>query len=525
MLSGKQKEISNSYQNKIYTLTNASKDSLQVEVMLSDETFAFRYTLNRKPDQNYRVIKELTSYQLKEEGYAWIEPYDTLQKWGPAHEVGYENKVKIGTTSPKSTGWAFPALFEHQNQWLLLTEANAHSGYVASHMEAECNAGLYQYQFPWDWENYHIGDVTPTGWGSFSTPWRVAMLGSLSSIFESTAVTDLAAENRLEKTDWIEPGIASWSWWGDTKSPKYAEKLKEYVDLSETMGWAYTLVDADWHIMEEGNIQEVIDYANAKGVKVLLWYNSAGPYTKVYEVGPIHRLHTHELRMKEFAMLQEMGVAGIKVDFFQSDKQHMMQYYEGLFKDAAQFNLVVNTHSSTIPRGWHKTYPNYLAAEAVAGAEMYPSEVYSQKASMWNTILPFTRNVIGPMDYTPVTFSNRGTKDTSDPILADKDPSKAKRVTSLGHELALSVVFECGIQHFADRAKSYLAQPDYVIDFLKEVPVAWDNSYLIDGYPGEYSIIARKKILYIIWEALPLLWKTKSQLNFDFLPEGEFTLS
>lgn len=525
MLSGKVSTIKNTYAEKSYTLTNSEDDTLKVEVMLSDTNLAFRYVVPRNDRQKYRVVSEHTSFHVPQAGHAWIEPYDTLQKWGPAHEVGYVNKMPIGTNSSKSTGWGFPALFKIKDQWLLLTEADVHSGYVASHFDANCEDGVYKYQFPWHWENYDIGDVSPTGWGTLTTPWRVVSFGALEDVFVTTVVTDVAAENRLAETDWIEPGIASWSWWGDTASPKYSIDLKEYVDLSAEMGWPYTLVDADWHIMEEGNIQEVIQYANDKGVKVLLWYNSAGPYTKVLEVGPIDRLHTHELRMKEFSKLQEWGVAGIKVDFFQSDKQHMMKYYEDLMEDAAQFNLLVNTHSSTVPRGWHRTYPNYLASEAVKGAEMYPNGHFSENAPMWNTILPFTRNIVGPMDYTPVTFSNRGTKDTSDPVLADSNPALIKRVTSLGHELALSVVFECGIQHFADRAQSYLTQPDYVIDFLKEVPVAWDDTMLLDGYPGEFAVVARRKgDAFYLGGINGLSEFKKVNLDLGFLNPGEYDI-
>jgi hypothetical protein len=188
-------------------------------------------------------------------------------------------------------------------------------------------------------------------------------------------------------------------------------------------------------------------------------------------------MNNPELRKAEFQKLAGWGVKGVKVDFFQSDKQEIIKQYFGILKDAADNKIMVNFHGCTMPRGWNRTWPNLVSMEAVRGAESYKFDsAYTEKAVWHNTILPFTRNVIGSMDYTPVTFTNQ------------KYPHK----TSFGHELALSIVFESGILHLADNYESYRTLPEAPKNFLKTVPVVWDSTLLLAGYPGKDCVMARK---------------------------------
>jgi hypothetical protein len=171
---------------------------------------------------------------------------------------------------------------------------------------------------------------------------------------------------------------------------------------------------------------------------------------------------------------------------------------------------MVNFHGATVPRGWARTYPNLMTTEAVYGAEWYNNRpILTSKAAEHNTTLPFTRNVIGSMDYTPVTFSD----------------SQHPHITSYAHELALSVVFESGFQHFADRPEAYKNLAEEPKEFLKNVPVSWEITKLLDGYPGKKVIIARKKGNQ--WYLGGLNGKDELQtlkINFDFLDNGNFKL-
>ena len=137
----------------------------------------------------------------------------------------------------------------------------------------------------------------------------------------------------------------------------------------------------------------------------------------------------------------------------------------------------MNFHGATIPRGWQRTYPNLLSTEGVYGAEWYNNvPTFTRLAACHNATLPFTRNVIGPMDYTPCAFSD----------------SQHPHITSHAHELALTVLFESGLQHLADRPESFLSQPQAVQDFLGQLPAAWDETHLVSGYPGKSAVVARR---------------------------------
>jgi hypothetical protein len=228
--------------------------------------------------------------------------------------------------------------------------------------------------------------------------------------------------------------------------------------------------------MTSGSIEEVLAHANARTVAPILWYNSGGPHNDVTEA-PRDRMHARETRRAEFAKLQKWGVSGVKVDFWHSDKPDRIRHYRELLEDAADFQMLVNFHGSTIPRGWSREYPHLMSMEAVFGAEQYKfREAFTTRAAWLNTVLPFTRNVIGPMDYTPVTFTD----------------VRYPRTTTNAHELAQAVVFESGIQHFADSVESYRSLPEAVQQFLRAVPAAWDETRGISGEPGSFVVIARR---------------------------------
>jgi hypothetical protein len=309
-------------------------------------------------------------------------------------------------------------------------------------------------------------------------PWRVIIIGqTLGTIVESTMVTDLSAPCAVKDTSWIKPGRASWSWLSDHDSPQDCTKLKTFVDLAAQMGWEYSLVDANWDIMKNGTIHDLIAYANSKKIGLLLWYNSGGPHNYVTE-RPRGLMDLREVRRYEFQRLKDWGIKGVKVDFFQSDKQNIIQLYLDILKDAADFQMMVYFHGCTLPRGWERTYPNLMTMEAVRGAESYSfDKTFPQQAPAHNTILPFTRNAVGSMDYTPVMFAD----------------NVYPHITTYGHELALSVIFESGLLHFADAVKPYLDLPDAPKTFLKQVPATWDQTHFIAGEPGRFVILARRK--------------------------------
>ena len=239
----------------------------------------------------------------------------------------------------------------------------------------------------------------------------------------------------------------------------------------------YVLIDAEWDTMLDGKtIEDAVAYSLEKGVKPMIWYNSSVGWVDGAPT-PKYRLNKAEDREKEFAWCEKIGVAGVKIDFFSGDNQKNMDYCIDLLESAAKHHLLVNFHGATIPRGWQRTYPNLLSTEGVYGAEWYNNvATFTNQAASHNATLPFTRNVVGPMDYTPCAFSN----------------SQHPHITTNAHELALTVLFESGLQHLADRPESFLAQPEEVKAFLGELPAVWDETKLLGGYPGKNVVIARR---------------------------------
>jgi hypothetical protein len=244
------------------------------------------------------------------------------------------------------------------------------------------------------------------------------------------------------------------------------------------MGWRYCLVDAAWdkQIGEE-KLKELVDYARGKNVRILVWYNSAGdwnttPYT------PRDKMLTHGSRVAEFEKLKALGVAGLKVDFFGGDGQSTIAYYHDILTDAAPYGFMMNFHGATLPRGWHRTHPHLMTMESIRGLEFVTFEQRNaDEEPAHATMLPFTRNVFDPMDFTPVVL--------------DRIPNIERRTTS-AFELALSVLFTSGIQHSAEIPEGMAKATDYVREFMKGVPSVWDDVQFIDGYPGKFVVLARR---------------------------------
>lgn len=477
MPHGKQMKIASSWNELKLTFKNDQSKQMELLIRAYNDGVAFRYRFPENDKKTYTVEDELTGFAMGTEGKTWIEPYAKVTMYSPGYEKYFEDGIPIGTSATSEEGWCFPALFQTPKAWVMLTEAANDSTYFASHLQPQCSNGIYIIRKPEATEANNTGSNLATSTLPWATPWRVIMISDkLSDIVESNIVLELNPKSLIKDVSWIKPGRSSWSWWSVPQSPKEYNSLLKFVDFSKEMGWEYSLVDANWDMMEGGNIQQVINYANSKNVGILMWYNSGGPNNTVTE-RPRDIMNDPIKRKEEFKKLASWGVKGVKVDFFQSDKQFIMKQFLEILKDAADNKILVNFHGCTIPHGWSRTWPNLVSTEAILGAENYIFDSnFPSKAPVNNVIAAFTRNVVGPMDYTPVTFSNH----------------KMSHLTSFGHELALSVLYETAIIHYADHFNSYQSQPAFVIDFLKNVPTVWDKTVLLDGYPGKYCVIARK---------------------------------
>ena len=432
----------------------------QMTVRLYNDGLAYRYE---------SPVKEQAAYVIPEGTKRWMMQWtDGAENFYPLMTT-YKEKAQrsFSAVSKDADGncvrWSFPALVElKEGVFALLTEANIEKGQSASSMY---NEG----------EVYRV--VQDEGENKTHTPWRLVIIGTLGDVVESTLVTDVSEPCKLEDTSWIKPGVVSWVYWAYNHGSDDYNIIKKYTDMAATLKLPYVLIDAEWDRMKDGKtVEDAVAYAKSKGVKPMIWYNSSVGWIDGAPT-PKFRLNKPEDREKEFAWCEKIGVAGVKIDFFSGENQKNMDYCIDLMESAARHHLLVNFHGATVPRGWQRTYPNLLSTEGVYGAEWYNNVgTFTDKAACHNATLPFTRNVIGPMDYTPCAFSD----------------SQHPHITSHAHELALTVLFESGLQHLADRPESFLAQPKAVQDFLGMLPAAWDETRFVSGYPGESCVLARR---------------------------------
>jgi hypothetical protein len=496
-LVGKRTNRSNSANETVVSFENPGKAKLNLIIRAYNDGVAFSYEFPEK-EGSFTVKDEFTAYDIPSSAKRWLE------KWNPANEGLYTAMTDDNTQQ----GWCYPALFNlpENEVWYLIHEADVNRTYCGSKLSNIIDKSFYKITFPDPKDGRGQGESQPTIALPWKSPWRIIILGSLADIVESTLVDDVCPPSVIKNTDWIKPGLVSWNYWSSNHGTRDFKIVCDFADLAAIMDWPYTLLDWEWDAMGNGgNLEDALSYIQSKGVKPLMWYNSGGPHTGVTAT-PRDRMLTHENRVEEFTKLKKLGVAGVKIDFFESEKQDMIKYYLDILDDAAAYQMMVYFHGCLVPRGWARTYPNLMTLEGVRGAEWYNNGPdLTTTAPEHNTTLPFTRNVIGSMDYTPVTFTN----------------SQNPHITSYGHELALSVVFESGLQHLADRPSGYLELPDAARTFLKEVPNAWDDTKLLQGYPGRDIIIARKKgdSWYIGGLSGERIERTRT-LKFEFLPEG-----
>lgn len=464
MLTGKRSHCVNHANEVIVTYTNPAGNTLFTSIRIYNDGIALRYEVQNMPETD-KIIADNTTYTVESGTPRWMQEYD---------RQGYEhfypmNGDGINPDKPTDRTWGFPALFntgKEEGAWMLLTEADIRRGDCGSWLTNKKSADTYQ---------QHLADHIINN----TTPWRLAIIGNLEDVVESTLVTDVSTPCKLTDTSWIEPGIASWIYWAHNHGSQDYKLLCQYADLAKEMGWKYTLIDAEWDVMKNGgNLQDVINYSNSLGVKPLLWYNSSTNWTGKWAPTPQFLLNKPEDRKAEYKKATAMGLHGLKIDFFPGDKQETMDYYLDLLEDAIPNHLSINFHGATIPRGWSRTYPHLMSTEAVYGAEWYNNApTLTNRAARHNATLPFTRNVIGPMDYTPGTFSD----------------SQHPHITTHAHELALTILFESGIQHMPDRPEAYRSLPKEVRDLLSTLPSAWDETRLLSGFPGEWVVMARRK--------------------------------
>lgn len=490
---GKQRYVFVDARQQKIDIENAAGQQLGVLFYVDNNSVAFRYRVPPTPEVGdvitiVEVLSEATSFAFPERTRSHLHPMAKAKTGWSRTQPSYEEHYVQGPAGSPSTmeqGWCLPALFEVPDRgWVLIGETGVDTNYFGARLAHESAGRVYKIELPQAEEHLDTSPTSATVTGGDWLPWRFLVVGeSLEPVVASTLATDLVEP--LYELDWQpQPGRAAWSWLALKDAHTVEKTQREFIDMAAKLNFEYVLVDADWdRQIGREKIEELAKYAKEKGLRLLLWYNSNGqwndaPYT------PKDCMDTPEAREKEMAWLEATGIAGIKVDFFGGDKQDVMALYDGILRDAAKHKLMVNFHGATIPRGWDRMYPNFATCEAVRGMEFCTFEqVNADQQPSHSTMLPFTRNVIGPMDFTPVMIGEK---------LASS-PNAPTRRTTLGFELALPIIFHSPVQHFGLVPEDVDRLPAFAVEYLKEVPTTWDETKLLDGEPGKFVVLARKK--------------------------------
>jgi len=442
---GKRRQRTAIFQEARFSFAGAGGSRLDLIVRVARDGVAYRYAL---PDNRGAVLREASAFTLPAASPAWLAPFS----------VYYENPFAQTTSDGAAAGeYMHPALFETPGGYALLTESDVDGRYSGARLTHDAGSNTYRVK---------LADDKVLVDGPLTTPWRTAIVGDLDTVAASTLVDDLAPRSKVGDTGWIQPGKAFWSWLAGGRDAGQSLKIqKGYVDFAAAHGWPYVVVDAGWNrdpnwdpdpTWEQTSwLPELVRYGRARNVKIMTWIH-------------FEDLDTAEERARRLPLFEKWGIVGLKIDFMDSDAQERYRWYDQILPETAAYHLMINFHGSTIPHGIHRTWPHVVTMEGVWGAE------HSRDlASTHLTALPFTRDVVGSMDYTPMAWH------------------RPNRPTSDAHELALSVVFESGLQNFAGRIDGYDARPE-AERFLDQVPTVWDDTRLLAGRPADSAVFARR---------------------------------
>ena len=488
----------------ICTFKNKEGRTLQVEFRVGRYDVAFRYVIPKEGETgSVRIFEELTEFSFNDSPeHDYVKTYLTPQShsmigWKrtkPSYEEYYGVGKPVTEPSGYGHGYTFPCLFQLGGDgWVLVSETGVDGRFCGSRLGEYketsgniegCVGAAYKIEYPMPEENNGNGTVEPAIALPGATPWRTITLGTtLKPIVETTVTWDVV-EPLYEPSRNYEYGKGTWSWivWQDASI--CMEDQKKYIDMASEMGFKYNLVDNWWdtNIGRKG-IEELVSYARERNVDLFLWYSSSGWWNDI-EQGPVHVMSNPILRKKEMKWMRDLGVKGIKVDFFGGDKQETLAHYEAILSDADEYGLMVIFHGCTLPRGWEKMYPNYVGSEAVRASEnLVFSQYECDQEAQAACLHPFIRNAVGCMEFGGCFMNERLERTNSRGTI--------RRTTDV-FQLATCVLFQNPIQNFALAPNNMQDASKVCLDFLREVPTTWDETRYIDGLPGEYVVLARR---------------------------------
>ena len=525
-----QKRITGSYENITGKHSSVRYDCNELTITLKgyefyldvimrayDDGYAFRYKIRAVDgsEGTMTVYGEESQITVPQNSVMWAQPYVPILSDGTnffSYESTYKRRSSMNCGGESIS---MPVLYQVSGTdiYSLVTESDlVGSGFYGSFLEEkeeDKNTGRFTVS------------KTPAGGPDqdevaypFTSPWRVGSVGDMKTVIESEMVEKVLddvqywrpenydslsdAEKAVYDYDWVEPGVVAWNWLSyNGKRPQNDWALqREYVDLAQQMGWTYTILDGGWDSgLTDQALSDFMDYANERGVKVLVWCNALTDFAN----GDAEILRSKLDEWKSF------GIAGIKIDFFDgqnannpphySEDIDTIKWYETIYQETAKRQMIVNCHGTNKPTGERRRYPNVINREAVYGNEFITVDSTITINQM------FVRGNVGPTDFTPVVT----------PL--------AKGIT-VGHQMALAVLFESGAPSMADVPGTYLW--DYLKDFYEAIPSLRDETVFLCGFPDEYYCAAVRAGDEWFVAGINSLTETTARIDFSFLGEGTY---
>lgn len=455
-----------------------------------DDGVAFRYQISSEENLALDITREDTTLVVPGSAVNWATPFNN-------HNESQEVRKP---TNGLSGAFCMPHLYQVGDTYCLLSEAAISQEYAGAALYGNGTGRLEI--------RVSEGDNRPTKvvktstsvidpWGGeahpWVSPWRFLVMGDLDAIHCNTMAETLSPDCVLEDTSWIDPGACSWTWLNGAGTSSL-ETYKRYVDMTAAMGWKYLLMDEGWQPSSgvSSSIRkykglydwfpELAEYAKEKGVGLVAWFY----YTD---------LDTPEEREFLTELSEKYDVKGIKPDFFDSNSQEFMKYYMELYQKTAECHMFMNAHGAPKTTGERRTFPHLLVREGIYGAEM------GGGPSAFHTCCsPFTRNAVGPADYTPLLRNQSN--------------------YSMGHNAALPITMEAGVTCMAETDTVYLNT--VIRPLLQDIPCGWKDSAVLEGDVGTYATIMRESMDGRYYIGTICDAPRTTSISLDFLPEGTY---
>ncbi|HPF51522.1 MAG TPA: glycoside hydrolase family 97 protein [Draconibacterium sp.] len=489
---------------------NFPKRRMNLVFRAYNDGVAFRVEFPKQfGDRSYVMMDELTEFNFNSDHTCWAVDYGS---YTTSQEKEFF-KRQLSDVSPEMVIGLPMTVKVSNNCYAAITEA-ALVDYAGMYLKASKNAegtGLHVALSPRKGQPENGEKVHFTG--AHQTPWRVIMLADKpGKLIESELIQNLNEPCEIKDPSWIKPGISAWDHWWSGEVKMEQKVIYKYIDLASKMGWPYMLIDWQWYgpyntenadikkPAPQLNMPEILEYAKSKNVKCWLWmYNT-----------DVFRFNFDEA----CALFEKWGIAGIKIDFMDSDDQEMVNWYHRVVTIAAKYHLMVDFHGAYKPTGWRRTYPNLVTREGVMGNEYNKWSLRVTPEHICT--LPFTRMLAGPMDYTPGGFLNRNPDKFLNGVPANVLGTRSAT-------LAQFVVFDSPYMVACDHPDNYYGQVGE--QFLQQVQSMWDDTHVLNGAVGEYITMARRSGKKWFIGSMTNSSEREINISMDFLPEGKFKMT